>query len=303
MPLAFIQTPSSIVITFYGGLTKTVRVEDAARFKQVKDLLVEGASDEKLMAACDPTAQIEKHASGLFGIKDGTVWIDGEALPDSLSKRILAFAIEKMPFEPLVKLWANIKLNPNPRARSDLYGFLEKNGHPITSDGCFIAYRVVQNDWMDKYTKTIKNYIGAVITKPRSECNPNPEITCSHGLHAASYGYARNHYGSGVGNIDGDRLLDVKVNPKDVVAIPVDYNNEKMRVCEYEVLAENKDGVIVRPMYDPPADTSWDEDDEDDQDDEDDEDMMSGIDPGFTDTTTNWKYQTRDSHGRFLPKV
>jgi len=29
----------------------------------------------------------------------------------------------------------------------------------------------------------------------------------------------------------------VKVNPKDVVSVPVDYNNTKMRVCRYEVIS------------------------------------------------------------------
>jgi hypothetical protein len=29
-----------------------------------------------------------------------------------------------------------------------------------------------------------------------------------------------------------------KVNPKNVVSIPADYNNSKMRVCEYEVIDE-----------------------------------------------------------------
>jgi len=307
MPLAFIETPSSIVVTFYGGLTKTVRKEDTDRYNAVKDILASGGSDERLLAACDPALEIAKHASGMFGIKDGVVWIDGESLPDCLSKRILAFVREALPFEPLIKLWANIKLNPNPRARTDLYGFLEKNGHPITADGCFIAYRAVQNDWMDKYSKTIKNFIGAVVSKPRTECDPNPEVTCSRGLHAASYNYARNHYGSGCGNVDGDRLLDIKVNPKDVVAIPTDYNNEKMRVCEYVVLAENKDGVIVRPMYDPPADDESDWEDGEGYDDgqgygEDEAGATVTMTDGSVFANDNWKSQKRDRGGRFLPK-
>jgi hypothetical protein len=33
----------------------------------------------------------------------------------------------------------------------------------------------------------------------------------------------------------------VKINPKDVVAIPADYNNTKGRTCKYEVVAEYKE--------------------------------------------------------------
>jgi Ran GTPase-activating protein (RanGAP) involved in mRNA processing and transport len=43
-------------------------------------------------------------------------------------------------------------------------------------------------------------------------------------------------------------MLEVKVNPRDVVAVPVDYNNAKMRVCEYVVLSvvtnENTDDAL-----------------------------------------------------------
>jgi hypothetical protein len=64
-------------------------------------------------------------------------------------------------------------------------------------------------------------------------------------------------------------MLEVEVNPADVVAIPVDYNNAKMRVCKYKVL-----GVVTTP-FDPstalrvvspdyvPSSDFGDEDDED----------------------------------------
>jgi len=40
-------------------------------------------------------------------------------------------------------------------------------------------------------------------------------------------------------------MLEVKIDPADVVAIPTDYNNAKMRICKYEVL-----GVVTTP-FDP----------------------------------------------------
>lgn len=48
------------------------------------------------------------------------------------------------------------------------------------------------------------------------------------------YTYALNHYGSS----SGTKIVKVKVHPKDVVSIPVDYNNAKMRTCGYEVIEE-----------------------------------------------------------------
>ena len=37
---------------------------------------------------------------------------------------------------------------------------------------------------------------------------------------------------------DDDRVMITKVNPRDVVAIPMDYHNTKMRVSRYEVIGE-----------------------------------------------------------------
>lgn len=114
-----------------------------------------------------------------------------------------------------------------------------------------------------------------------------------------------------------DVLLEVKIHPKDVVAIPTDYNQQKMRVCEYTVLAVNDSGMINRACYDP--ENAQDEGDQWAQDDgyacgaEDDGDsegcdgncdccasVQASSDP--VDTRENWKTQQRDSHGRFLPK-
>ena len=60
--------------------------------------------------------------------------------------------------------------------------------------------------------------------------------TCSFGLHVCSYDYLPN-FGTG----GGDRVVICEVNPRDVVAIPQDYNNTKMRVCKYKVIAEVED--------------------------------------------------------------
>ena len=44
-----------------------------------------------------------------------------------------------------------------------------------------------------------------------------------------------------------DKLLDVEVDPSDVVAVPTDYNGTKMRVCKFKVVAESQ-GLIEKPL-------------------------------------------------------
>ena len=73
----------------------------------------------------------------------------------------------------------------------------------------------------------------------RGQVDADRERTCSFGLHVAAFSYAS--------NFTGGILLEVEVNPRDVVAVPPDYNQQKMRVCRYRVLrrAENEIQELV----------------------------------------------------------
>jgi len=94
-------------------------------------------------------------------------------------------------------------------------------------------------DW---HTKRMTINIGQPVTMPRKDCDANPHQTCSSGLHVGAPGYVQN-FGGG----DKNYILAVLVNPANVVAVPEDYNFEKMRVCEYYpyALCEMKDGKII----------------------------------------------------------
>jgi hypothetical protein len=124
----------------------------------------------------------------------------------------------------------NLLENPSKRSVDELYGFLEKNNLPITPDGHFLAYKKVRNDYKDVYSGTMDNSPGQVVTMPRNKVDDDKDRTCSVGLHFCSEGYL-NHFG-------GERVVIVKVNPRDVVSIPSDYNNTKGRACQYEVIGE-----------------------------------------------------------------
>jgi len=172
-------------------------------------------------------------------LKDGHLWMDGEPLPETLSKRVLDLVEHNLPIDIMINFWNNLKQNPSFNSRKMLYKFLEHNGHPLTEDGCFIAYRGVTDDFKDCHTKTFDNSIGRIVEIPRSQVDDNPNNTCSHGLHVACYEYAKGF---------GPKLVEVKVNPKDVVTVPVDYNGTKMRVCKFEVMAECEN-LRYEPVY------------------------------------------------------
>ena len=212
------------IVLNYDGKTLTVASSDA-RYEAVLNLIREGKLDEIPAAV-----EIERQFNGKgVELKDGLLHVQGTALPPELSERILKFREQRLPYEPLLNFWENLKANPSFNARRMLFKFLEHNGHPLTSDGCFIAYRGVTEDFKDVHSKSFNNAPGSVCEMAREAVDDNPNNTCSAGLHVACFDYAK---GFGV------KLVEVKVNPRDVVSVPVDYNGTKMRTCRFEVIKE-----------------------------------------------------------------
>ena len=192
-------------------------------------------------------------------VADGVVTYNGVPVHNVVVDRILDFLRVSLPFAPLVKFLSNLMENPSDRSRDCLYKFLEHNGHPITEDGCFLAYKYVRDDYKDKYSGTFDNSPGKTVKMPRNEVDPDPNSTCSRGLHVATSQYA-------AGQSGGSKLIVVKVNPRDVVAVPTDYDNQKMRVCEYYVVKDydgvplKQEDVIARTVDSDENDTYMDDD-------------------------------------------
>lgn len=156
-------------------------------------------------------------------------------LHNAIVDRIIKMADDGFDVGPLMKFLANLLNNPDKTSIDELYMFLEASALPITEDGCFIAYKIVKNDYMDIYSGTTRNKIGDTPSMPRFEVDTNRHNTCSRGLHFCSKTYLP-HYGTQ--RAGGDRCMLVKVNPADVVSIPSDYNNAKGRAWKYEVVGE-----------------------------------------------------------------
>lgn len=230
--IAVILTVNSVVVN-YNGETHCV-LKDKPEYDEVIKAWKEGRNDDIpgiIEAAAEALRNFGK--AGTFDVKDGQLIVEGRVVPSVLAKKILEFKENGLPYEPLVEFAKNLLKNPSYRAVQQLFSFLEKNAHPITEDGCFIAYKSVNADFMDSFSRTYDNSPGKVCKMPRNEVNEDPEVTCSNGLHVANWDYAKNVYGGAV-------MIEVKVNPRDVVAVPIDYNEAKMRTCEYTVLNEVK---------------------------------------------------------------
>lgn len=257
-------TDNNVTLNFENGQTHIVSRTDALADEVIKALR-EGRRDEIFDMITATKQKIEKFGKGEFKVVDGRVHINGMPVPDLLSRKILKFQAEGLPSEPLVKFAENLQKNPSYRAVNELFQFLEKNDHPITENGCFIAYKKVRNDYMDVHSGTFDNSPGNVIEMPRNQVNEDSAQTCSYGLHVANYSYASQFYSGGI-------MLECEVNPADVVSIPVDYDQAKMRVCKYKVLGavdrEHSSDLSLRVTS--PCCSHHDEDDCEEEEEEDD---------------------------------
>lgn len=229
--VAWIITDNNITVRF-NNQTHIVARTDALADRLIEALKTK--QEDLIPDLVSAAKRIEKYSEENFTVKDGQIFVNGMVAPPVLASKILKFSNEGLPYQPLVEFAKKLQLNPSFRAVNELFQFLEKNDHPITESGNFIAYKKVREDFKDVHSGTFDNSVGKVVQMPRNQVNEDATQTCSHGLHVANYSYAANFYAGGV-------MLEVEVDPSDVVAVPVDYENSKMRVCKYKVL-----GVVDR---------------------------------------------------------
>jgi len=185
---------------------------------------------ETVQNVIEPKKVVLDFGQGRVSVKGETLYWDGEVFNGTLATRMINMLQEGFTIEPLIKFMENLLENPSKRSVDELYTFLEKNNLPITPDGHFLAYKKVRGDYKDCYSGTMDNSPGQTLTMARNKVDDNQNNTCSYGLHFCSQEYLK-HFG-------GERVVIVKINPRDVVSIPNDYNHTKGRTCRYEVVGE-----------------------------------------------------------------
>lgn len=230
-----ILTPGGIHMVLNG---KPVTVAKSDKyFDQVVEALKRKATDAEILDILEAdlrrmTAAIEV-APGIE-IKGGQLYYKGDVVAGVLGERMSTMLDEGFDVAPMALFLENLMLNPSRRVVEHLYAFLEHGQCPITDDGHFLVYKAVRKDFLDIHSGTFDNSVGKVVEIPRNKVDEDPDRTCSHGLHVCSFSYLP-HFSHADGHV-----MVCKVNPRDVVAIPRDYNNTKMRVCRYEVMAEHE---------------------------------------------------------------
>ena len=262
VPFMFVDGNLTVVLN-----NKSFQVlPDHLNYKMILEALPSATSDE-LLEMIDIEKAVATFSDGLVEIKNGQVTYEGEVVHGSISKRILEFMSKGLPFQPLVIFLKNLMENPSMQSQKELYDFLEHEHLPITEDGYFLAYKAVRSDFKDKYRGVFDNSVGQICEMTRSKVDDDRGRGCSNGLHAGALNYV-----AGYGSVESnDKIVIVKINPKDVVSVPSDCNFEKLRTCRYEVVGEYQ-GELLKPLYS----SVFSEDDYEDEDEDGDDDYEWG---------------------------
>jgi hypothetical protein len=178
-----------------------------------------------------------------------SLFFDGDEIAGELIDHILRSLKEHghAASKPLINFLEKVQQNPSQNSRNQLYSFLQKHEFTINEDGNFIGYKGVHPsdnqeggyqshrsgpaiiNGVPHRSGVVRQKIGDIVEMQRSIVVDDPNVSCSTGLHVSNWRYASQF---------SSTRLAVEVNPRDVVSVPSDSNNEKIRVCRYKVIEE-----------------------------------------------------------------
>jgi len=223
----------------YDQLVDAIRLNDEADF-------LKGISIGK---------SVQEWSKNGFTFTGGVLYYQGEEIAKEITAIVLDMISGGFNEVPILNFMVRLFKNPSSRAVKELYSWLSHKSLAICEDGCFLAYKSVNihngetftdcygrevksGDYVDKYTSRIRNNVGDVNDMPRRKVNDDFQVGCSDGFHVGSLKYVTEVYSS-------NKQIICKVDPADVVSVPLDCDCQKIRCCYYEVISEFKNLPIV----------------------------------------------------------
>jgi hypothetical protein len=239
---SYLISDNSIVL-FYDNAPHTI-VSSHPQWSKALDYIRNGRWDDFVTLAT-PVKPLSKYLTEdrRFTIENDEIFYHGEKLPDFFAKRLFSLMEHNLPTNALTNFITRLYDNPDSQVVEHLLSFLDRGNLPITPEGRFLAYKLVRDNYTDVHSGTVDYSMGKIVEMPRRKVDSDRSITCSFGLHACSLEY--------LAHFNGDRLIVVEIDPADVVAIPADYNDTKLRCAKMRVVAE-LDRALVKPAWNTP---------------------------------------------------
>lgn len=258
----------SLSLFYADGDSETIS-ETHVSFKKVVNLLInENPSDDEIRELTRVRETLKRKLTALserVSVDGTTVYFDGDPINGTLADVIKRMFEEgkTLDFKPLVNFLEKASTNPSLKSIEDLYRWVSKGDLVIDPDGDIVAYKAVRVDENgvstsihqgpafvngEEFNGHVPNKPGTVISMARSLVVDDPHVGCSVGLHAGTYDYARTF--QKWNSRYHTRLILVKINPRDVVSVPHDEEDRKMRVARYTVLSEIEER-LADPIFIP----------------------------------------------------
>lgn len=246
-----IGSSRSITITRSDGETRSLEASNKL-FANVLEIVKSGLDNETLaeaFTAMNFSAAVQRYSDGMLLIdteSNAVVVYPNTAhevvFRNSLADKLLSEVynnIDGKDFKALTSFTKKLALADSSDVIAELFDFVSATDIEIDENGYVICWKRVRDNYMDIYSGTFDNSPGQVCEIPAHTVDPDRYNTCSHGLHVCSKSYLP-HFGM----TSGDRVVKVRVHPRDFIAIPNDYANAKARVSRYEVLEDVTDEMM-----------------------------------------------------------
>ena len=229
-----LESSKTIVLKYKDEIINIQKSSQPELFKKVSNLILNKDQAGLIEEFTKASKNIAEYAGEDFSVKHGVLTMKktGEVMPTCIAKKLQELNKEGADYQPLLNFWEKLKKNPSESSKKELYKFMLHNNISLTPDGDFIVEKGVSQingRLVDCHSGQIDNSIGSVVEMKREDVDNDRRRTCSKGLHVAPKCYVRQFYSSGI-------IIECLVNPVDVVSVPIDYSNRKMRVCKYMVI-------------------------------------------------------------------
>lgn len=258
-----ISSEGAAITVYAKGQTELVANDGHPKFAEIQAAVTAQAPYDTLVDLFSPSRAVTNRFERLtdrVSVRGGKIYFDGDVLNNAITDHIVRALDADAEFTPLLRFVEKVMCNLEKHSRDQLYKWLAAKDFTITDDGDIVGYKHCNiRDGVPtsttaghaiadgvEYTRAfIPNVIGTVVEMPRSEVVHDPTQACSVGLHVGTYDFAQNFGSGGV-------LMELQINPRDVVSVPSE-NNEKFRCCRYMVVGEVDGEAISEPVVETEA--------------------------------------------------
>lgn len=231
------EDSANIVVVVDGEMY--VADEQHPLFDEIVEMVFDG--DESVVEMFDTSAAVATVFEGVterISVAHSKVYVDNDIVTGPYADKIVELIKSGGDALPYANFLEKVYTNTEEHTRDNLARWLNANGSfTIDEDGDIIGYKGVTvslgsiNHGPAVVNGTavhgsVPNQPGSVVSMARSKVEHNPGVGCASGLHVGTWDYA-----NGFGSV----VLEVKVNPRDVVSVPTDCSDQKMRVSRYKV--------------------------------------------------------------------